>query len=336
LKKMLMNISRQKKILTLLADGEFHSGTDLARALGISRSAVWKQLQGLVDLGLHYSAVSGKGYRLDNLLELLDATKINLALSAQVRALISSLEIHDQIDSTNRYLVKRSLLNALSGSICFAEYQTAGKGRRGRQWISPYGCNIYLSVLWRFQQGPAAISGLSLAIGSAVIRALKQHQINDIGLKWPNDIYSQGKKLGGILVEVSGETDGPCSAVIGLGLNLFMPEIQAENITQAWTDLSKITENQPLLRNQLAGTLLNHLLPIIAEYETVGIKAHLDEWRSYDCLSGNAATLFIGQQQFDGIVQGIDDNGMLLIERPDGSVQTFASGEVSFHSSELA
>jgi BirA family biotin operon repressor/biotin-[acetyl-CoA-carboxylase] ligase len=331
-----VNISdKQKRILTLLADGEFHSGTELADMLGISRSAIWKQLSGLAELGLQHSAVSGKGYRLDNALELLDASKINEVINDQASALISSLEIHDQIDSTNRYLVERSQNNAPSGSVCFAEHQTAGKGRRGRQWVSPYGSNIYLSILWRFQQGPAAISGLSLAIGVAVIRALKQHQINDVGLKWPNDIYSQGKKLGGILVEVSGETDGPCNAVIGLGLNLFLPETQAEGITQAWTDLTKITGQSRLSRNQLAGILLNHLLPVIAEYENVGVQAYLDEWRSYDCLSGKSATLFIGQQQFDGIVQGIDDSGMLLIKRPDGNVQTFASGEVSFSGSAL-
>ncbi|MGZ5029851.1 MAG: bifunctional biotin--[acetyl-CoA-carboxylase] ligase/biotin operon repressor BirA [Methylobacter sp.] len=329
-----MNISnKQKKILSLLADGEFHSGTELADTLGISRSAIWKHLNGLAELGLQHSAVSGKGYRLDNALELLDASKINEVVSDQTGALISSFEIFDQIDSTNRYLVERSQNSGLSGSVCFAEHQTTGKGRRGRQWVSPYGSNIYLSILWRFQQGPAAISGLSLAIGVAVIRALKQHQISDIGLKWPNDIYSQGKKLGGILVEVSGETDGPCSAVIGLGLNLYLPENQAEGITQAWTDLTKITGQSQLYRNHLAGILLNHLLPVIADYENTGIQAYLDEWRSYDCLSGKSATLFIGQQQFEGIVRGIDNSGMLLIERPDGIVQTFASGEVSFNSS---
>lgn len=326
---------KQKKILALLADGEFHSGTELADALGISRSAVWKQMNGLVELGLQHSAVTGKGYRLDKSLELLVASKINEVVNDQARVLISSFEIHDQIDSTNNYLVERSHNNAPSGSICFAEYQTEGKGRRGRQWISPYGSNIYLSILWRFQQGPAAISALSLAIGVAVIRALKEYHVNDIGLKWPNDIYSQGKKLGGILVEVSGETDGPCLAVIGLGLNLYIPETEAEAITQAWTDLSKITGQNKLFRNKLAGTLLNHLLPVIAEYEGVGIKAYLDEWRDYDCLKGESATLFIAQQQFEGIVQGIDDNGMLLIKSPDGNVQTFASGEVSFNDSTL-
>jgi BirA family biotin operon repressor/biotin-[acetyl-CoA-carboxylase] ligase len=331
-----VNISdKQKKILILLADGEFHSGTELADALDISRSAVWKQLNGLAELGLAHSAISGKGYRLDKPLELLSASKIKDAVNSQAGALISSLEIHDQIDSTNRYLVERSQNNAQSGSVCFAEHQTAGKGRRGRQWVSPYGSNIYLSILWRFQQGPAAISGLSLAVGVAVIRALKQLQIDDVGLKWPNDIYSQGKKLGGILVEVSGETDGPCSAVIGLGLNLFLPETEAQGIPQAWTDLSKVMGQHRLFRNQLAGTLLNQLLPVIAEYESAGITAYLDEWRSYDCLSGKSATLFIGQQQFEGTVRGIDDNGMLLIERPDGNVQTFASGEVSFNGSSL-
>ncbi|MGZ5050874.1 MAG: bifunctional biotin--[acetyl-CoA-carboxylase] ligase/biotin operon repressor BirA [Methylobacter sp.] len=329
-----MNISdKQKKILELLADGAFHSGTELAEATGVSRSAVCKHVNGLDELGLAYSAVSGRGYRLERSLELLSADQINAELEPRAKALIASLEIHDQIDSTNRYLVERSQQNAPAGSVCLAEHQTAGKGRRGRQWVSPYGSNIYLSILWRFQQGPAAISGLSLAIGVAVIRALKQLQVDDVGLKWPNDIYSQGKKLGGILVEVSGETDGPCSAVIGLGLNLFLPEDQAQSITQAWTDLSKVTGQDRLPRNRLAGMLLNQLLPVLADYESVGLKAYLDEWRGYDCLSGKNAVLFIGQQQFDGIVRGIDDNGMLLIERLDGNVQTFASGEVSFSGS---
>jgi len=323
---------KQKKILAILADGQFHSGTELARAMKFSRAAVWKQLNSLTELGLQHSAVRGKGYRLDKPLELLVHAEIDEVLSDRTRELISSLEIHDRIHSTNSYLVDCGQHGALSGTVCFAEHQTAGKGRRGRQWISPYGSNIYLSILWRFQQGPAAISGLSLAIGVAVMRALRQHDIEDVGLKWPNDIYSQGKKLGGILVEVSGETDGPCSAVIGLGLNLFLPEPEAESITQAWTDLSKVTGWQQLSRNRLAGLLLEHLIAVIADFEDVGIKAYVDEWRSYDCLKGKAATLFIATQQFEGTVEGIDDDGLLLIKRLDGHVQAFASGEVSFSS----
>jgi len=329
--KQVLVSDKQKKILAILADGEFHSGTELADAVGISRSAVWKQLNGLAELGLKHSAVSGKGYRLDRPLELLEPDKIVDGIDDQSRAHVSALELHQHIHSTNSYLLEQSHNNAPSGMVCFAEHQTAGKGRRGRQWVSPYGSNIYLSILWRFQQGPAAISGLSLAVGVAVIRALKQHHFDDIGLKWPNDIYSQGKKLGGILVEVTGETDGPCAAVIGLGLNLFLSEIEAESIDQAWTDLSKIAGSPSLARNKLAASLLNALLPVIAEYEGVGIGAYLDEWRGYDCLKDRAATLYIGQQQFEGIVEGIDNNGMLLIKRPDGNVQAFASGEVSFN-----
>jgi BirA family biotin operon repressor/biotin-[acetyl-CoA-carboxylase] ligase len=327
---------RQKKILNLLADGEFHSGTELAESLGVSRSAICKQLKGLSELGLQHSAVSGKGYRLDKPLELLALSKINANLSEQNKALISTLEIHDTLNSTNSYLVEQSQNNAPSGFICFAEHQTAGKGRRGRHWVSPYGSNIYMSILWRFQQGGiAGTAGLSLAIGVAVIRALKEHHINDVGLKWPNDIYCQGKKLGGILIEVSGEADGPCAAVIGLGLNLFLPETEAQSITQAWTDLTKIIGENPVCRNKLAGTLLDHILSVINGFEAVGIKAYLDEWRSYDCLKGQRATLYIGQQQVEGITCGIDDNGLLLIKRSDGSIQAFASGEVSFNSSIL-
>ncbi len=323
---------KQKTILNLLADGEFHSGTELAGMLGISRSAICKQISGLSELGLQHAAVSGKGYRLDKPLELLSRSKINEILSEQSKALISALEIHDTLNSTNTYLVEHSRNDAPSGFVCFAEHQTAGKGRRGRQWVSPYGSNIHVSMLWRFQQGGiAGTAGLSLAIGVAVIRALKQFHINDVGLKWPNDIYSQGKKLGGILIEVSGEADGPCAAVIGLGLNIFLPEPQAQSISQAWTDLTKITGETPLPRNELAVAVLNHILAIVDGFEAAGIKAYLDEWRSYDCLKGRTATLFIGRQQVEGIVEGIDDNGLLLIKAADGSVQAFASGEVSFN-----
>lgn len=321
---------KQKKLLSILADGDFHSGTELADSLAMSRSAVWKQLSFLDELGLRYAAVSGKGYRLEKPLELLTHRMIDEVLNDETRALISTLEIHDQINSTNRYLAERSNQNAASGFICLAEHQTAGKGRRGRHWVSPYGNNIYLSILWRFQQGPAAISALSLAIGVAVIRALKQHQVHDVGLKWPNDIYSQGKKLGGVLIEVSGENDGPCAAVIGLGINLHLPEAEAETITQAWTDLGRVTGRTQLNRNHLAGKLLNQLVVVLEGYEKSGIKSYVEEWRSYDCLNGEPSTLFIGNQQLEGIVQGIDDNGLLLMAFADGKIQAFASGEVSF------
>ena len=316
-----------KKLLTLLADGEFHSGTLLAETIGISRAAVCKHINQLAEqLDLNIAAVSGKGYRLDKPLTLLNPKKIAAVLTAQ----ISSLEIHAQMASTNQYLMEavRSV-NAVYPMVCLAEQQTAGKGRRGREWVSPFGHNIYLSIAWQFLQGGyAAIAGLSLAIGVAVIRALRELGINDVGLKWPNDILHQSQKLGGILIEVSGETDGLCNVVIGVGLNVFLPESKAQNITQAWTDITTISQATPD-RNLLVGVLLNHLFAVLADFEQQGIQAYLNEWRSYDCLQGLPATVLIAQNSIEGIVQGVDDNGLLLLKRHDGLIQTFASGEVS-------
>ena len=322
----------QKTMLSLLADGEFHSGTVLAQILGMSRAAVCKQIKHLADdLDVNIAAVTGKGYRLDRPLELLTREKITVVLNEQSKALIKCLEIHDYIDSTNRYLVEKTRSQSTTGWVCFAELQSAGKGRRGREWVSPFGSNIYLSIAWQFPQGGmSSLSGLSLAVGVAVIRALNELQIHEVCLKWPNDIFHQGKKLGGILIEVSGETDGICNAVIGVGLNLFLSENKAQTITQAWTDISQITGQTPLFRNVLAGCLLNHLLPVIAGFEEHGIQAYLEEWRRYDCLNGLPVTLFIAKQTIEGTVMGVNEQGLLLLQRKDGNIQTFASGEVSF------
>jgi BirA family biotin operon repressor/biotin-[acetyl-CoA-carboxylase] ligase len=243
---------------------------------------------------------------------------------------LSTLEIYPRIDSTNRYLVELAQRETDSGRVCFAESQTAGKGRRGRQWVSPFGCNIYVSILWRFQHNPASISGLSLAVGVAVIRALTAFGVTEIGLKWPNDIYWQNKKLGGVLIEVSSETDGSCSAVIGLGLNLYLPEKETGNILQPWTDLAQILGSAAYSRNHIASLLLNHLLPVIADFEKATLNHYLAEWRHYDVMLNKAVNLYIGEQCIDGIVQGINDDGMLLLKKADGDVKTFASGEVSF------
>ena len=196
--------------------------------------------------------------------------------------------------------------------------------------MSPFGSNIYLSVLWKYQSGPAAISGLSLAAGVTAIRALKKFNIPEIGLKWPNDIYWKGKKLGGILVEVSGETEGPCTVILGIGLNIYIPAKDALHIDQEWIDLSRITGQKLPSRNVLAAAVINELMTVIANFDRNGITTYLDEWRSYDCMQGNEATVFIGNQQFSGIVQGVDDNGLLLLKHNDGEMKAYASGEVSF------
>ena len=324
--------AKKKRLLQILADGQFHSGTDLAEQLNLSRSAIWKQINGLEEQGIDITAVNGKGYRLHSALELLDKSRIYSLLNNTTRQGLAELEIHDQIDSTNSYLV--ALSNARPDSsaiICLAEQQTAGKGRRGRQWISPFGSNIYASLVWQFQQGPSSLSGLSLAIGVAVINALKIHGMHDVGLKWPNDIYWQQRKLGGILVEVSGEADGPCHAVIGLGLNLFLADQHGAAIEQDWVDISEILgQAHQVSRNQLVATLIEQFLAVTSQYTQKSFALYRDEWRQYDCMQGQQVSLFMGHTEIDGTVLGINDDGLLLLQTETGAVQSFASGEVSF------
>ncbi len=323
----------QKKILNSLADGQFHSGTELAKNLGISRSAICKQLNNLTELGIEFVAIRGKGYRLVHPLQLLSEKLIEHYLNSTTNELIEELEIHHCLNSTNSYLVEKSHHTKTSGHICFSEYQTAGKGRRGREWVSPFGSNIYLSILWHFQNGPASINGLSLAVGVAVIRALNECGIDDVGLKWPNDIFWNNKKLAGILIEVSGESAGPCAVVIGLGLNFYLPEEKAKSIAQDWVDLNQIISNVANIRNQLAAVLLNHLMPTIANFEEDTLKHYLEEWRFYDCMQGQEVNIYAGQQVYSGIIQGINGDGLLLLEQDLGEIKAFASGEVSFRAS---
>ncbi|MCF7969991.1 MAG: bifunctional biotin--[acetyl-CoA-carboxylase] ligase/biotin operon repressor BirA [Methylococcaceae bacterium] len=331
-----MQFSEKKKaLLQLLADGDFHSGTELADQLNFSRSALWKQINALEDQGVDILAVNGKGYRFKSSLELFDKSCIVDNLTATTRQLISIFDIHDQIDSTNTNLVALSRTSPEStGVVCLAEQQTSGRGRRGRQWVSPFGRNIYCSVLWRFQEGPASLSGLSLAIGVAVIRALSAHGVQGVGLKWPNDIYWQQKKLGGILVEVSGESNGPCSAVIGLGLNLRLSGDEASSIEQDWVDISQILDSSmKISRNELLATLLEKIFQVISHYTEQSFAQYRDEWRLYDCMQGQSVNLFVGKQVVAGAVLGISDDGLLLLQTQDGKVQSYASGEVSFRRS---
>lgn len=318
-----------RQLLSLLADGQFHSGTELAAVVDLSRSAVWKQLQSLSELGLEVVAVTGKGYKLPQPLQLLDQALICTHLQPEAAQWLSDIEIHEQIASTNSRLLDAAQQSAGSGLVCLAEYQSGGKGRRGKRWVSPFAGNIYLSLLWHYQNGPAAIAGLSLAVGVAVLRVLRQLGVADAGLKWPNDIYWRGRKLAGILIEVSGESSGPCHAVVGLGLNLYLPQQQGQAIDQAWVDLAQIPLASMPDRNRLVALLLNQLLPILAEFEQRTLAHYLMEWRSYDCMHGRPVMLTIGEQRIDGVVQGIDDQGLLLLQLPDGQLRSFASGEVS-------
>lgn len=294
---------------------------------------VWKQIAKLRDFGIEIESVKGKGYRLIQPLELFDRTSIFKAVANPAKGLISDLKIYDQIDSTNTYLLNRLAAGLSSGQVCIAESQTKGRGRLGRDWVSPFGCNLYLSLLWRFQNGAGASSGLSLAAGVAVVRALENLGISQLGLKWPNDILWQQRKLGGLLIEISGDSLGPCAVIVGLGINLYMPLQHGKEITQDWVDLAEIAGagSAKIGRNCLAGAILNKLLPIIASYESTGLTPYLQDWRKHDCIDGQTVSLCHGNRDIEGIMRGITDDGLLLIDDKQGQRLRFASGEVSFH-----
>ncbi|WJW75122.1 bifunctional biotin--[acetyl-CoA-carboxylase] ligase/biotin operon repressor BirA [Thiohalobacter sp. IOR34] len=315
------------RLLRILADGRFHSGQDLGSLLGISRAAVWKHLKAIRGMGLDVQAVRGRGYRLAEPLELLDEARIIAAISQPMRDRLSALELHTELGSTNDRLRQRAREGAAGGTACLAERQTAGRGRRGRRWVSPFGSNLYLSLLWRFPCGPAQLGGLSLAVGVALMRSLRSLGVEGAGLKWPNDLICRQGKLAGVLVEMAGESAGPCSAVIGVGLNVRMPPDAASAIDQPWVDLHRLS-HRPLSRNQVAGQILNDLIEVLVRYEQEGLAVFLDEWRDHDLVAGRAVQLHLPDAVLAGRASGIDDSGALLVQ-VDGQPRRFASGEVS-------
>jgi BirA family biotin operon repressor/biotin-[acetyl-CoA-carboxylase] ligase len=315
-------------LINLLADGRFYSGEALGQLLGISRSGIWKSMKQLEKLGLTVHAVQGKGYRLADPIELMSEELIAAYFSAPVRERVEKLEIFTEIDSTNRHLLKQVYLKRQGAHVCLAEYQSAGKGRRGRQWVAPFGKNVCLSVLWTFNKGISALEGLSLVSSLAVVRALSKFGIFGLGIKWPNDVYSNGRKLAGILLEMSGENSGPCHLVIGIGLNLRMNRDDAATIEQPWIDLYSVTNGIPIARNRLIAEIINQLVDVLMDFETTGWSAYAEEWASYDILSGRSVNIITAQEQFDGHALGVDATGALVVDTKAGRMRLM-SGDVS-------
>lgn len=316
-------------LLRLLADGDCHSGSAIAQALGISRTAVWKALRGACrELDLPLEAVRGRGYRLAAPLELLDAQAIRAALDDLGSRPIAGLEVHDRIDSTNVRAMAQAALGAPGGSVWLAERQTAGRGRRGRPWVSPFGANLYLSILWRYPLAPAALGGASLAAGVAVARALRGCGVAGLTLKWPNDLLWQGRKLGGLLLEVSGEAQGPSYLVVGLGLNLRMDERQGQAIDQPWTDLHRALDGTPPGRNRLAALLIDALAQALERYGRRGLGPFIADWEAFDRLRGQPIALRLGERTIAGRYEGIAPDGALRLRTPEG-IRCFHAGEVS-------
>ena len=317
-----------------MANGRFFSGQELAEELEVSRASIWNYLKALEKVGFEFHAVKGKGTRLKLSIELLDKQRIISNISADRRKLLAQLDVLDVCQSTNQYIAQQhSLKSLLNGSICMAEMQTMGRGRLGKTWVSPYGQNLYVSFLWNFKGGISALSGLSLACGVAVCNTLKELGLGEHGLKWPNDILWQGKKLGGILVEIQGESQGSYTAIIGIGINYQMSSVSSNDIDQPWVDMHK-AYGGPMGRNRLAGRLIDYVLGVLDGYEQGGLSPYVEQWNTFDCYAGKKVRIISGGQYEEGVANGISTSGELFLKMAGGKVKNIMSGEVSLRLSD--
>ncbi|WP_105641033.1 bifunctional biotin--[acetyl-CoA-carboxylase] ligase/biotin operon repressor BirA [Cronobacter dublinensis] len=311
-------------LISLLADGDFHSGEQLGEKLGMSRAAINKHIQTLRDWGIDVFTVPGKGYSLPGPIQLLDETLIHSHIKS------GSVTVLPVIDSTNQYLMNR-LSELESGDACIAEYQQAGRGRRGRKWFSPFGANLYLSMYWRLEQGPAAAIGLSLVIGIVMAEVLHELGADQVRVKWPNDLYLNDRKLAGILVELTGKTGDAAQIVIGAGINLAMRQVESDIVNQGWINLQEA--GIKVDRNMLAVRLIEKLRSSLREFEQEGLAPFLARWEKLDNFIHRQVKLIIGEREIYGISRGIDNQGALLLEQ-NGVIKPWVGGEISLRSAE--
>jgi BirA family biotin operon repressor/biotin-[acetyl-CoA-carboxylase] ligase len=304
------------------------SGTELAARFGVTRAAVSKRLAQLRAEGLPLVAVRGSGYRLDAPLELLEASAIRAALPAPARALLTVLRIEDDIDSTSSALLRAAADGAPSGTACFAERQSAGRGRRGRRWVAAPAGSVCLSLLWRFEHGLASLGGLSIALGVAAVQALRACGAREVQLKWPNDLVAGERKLGGILVDAAGDWAGPCHVVAGIGVNLRMPTAAAHAVDQPWTDLARCAEPVPPRRQVAAGLLAAWLLAL-QRFAAEGAQPFLAGFAEVDALAGRPVRIAEGERHWDGHAHGIDPDGRLRVLAASGELRRVSAAEVS-------
>jgi BirA family biotin operon repressor/biotin-[acetyl-CoA-carboxylase] ligase len=310
----------------MLADGEFHSGEMLAERLGISRASVFNALADVAEHGVELHRIRGRGYRLARPWRCLERDEILRWMGDD--ATLFDIEILAQALSSNSLLLQRAAPgNAPGGSVLAVELQQAGRGRRGRTWHSGLGNALTFSLLWRFDCGLNALSGLSLAVGVAIMRALEGLGAEGVHLKWPNDILSAQGKLGGVLVEAQGDMLGPSAVVIGIGLNCTLPDNLAQQIGQPASALDEICATVPE-RNRLLAALLRELAAVLRQFERNGFAAVRDEWQRCHYHQDKPVRLHMPDgSMVSGIARGVSESGELCLETAQG-VRCFNSGEV--------
>jgi len=318
-------------VLSLLVDGERHSGEALARSLGVTRAAVWKQMGKLEEWGLEIDSAPGSGYQLSRPIDLLSKNTILAELDVRVAERLERLQVVPILESTNQALLEDPAPGPGNFTACLAEFQSAGRGRRGRQWSAPFGGGLCLSVAWQFDEIPPDLSALALAVGVVVRRAIGSLTGRSVELKWPNDLVWEDRKLGGILVELSAQCQGPCHVVVGVGVNVSMSEKRLREIAD-WpagaADLFHLTEGSPPSRNVLAGRLLEGLFDLMRGYGSKGFSDHHAAFEAANYLQGRYVAVDDGSSIVSGKAVAVDPDGALVIETALG-VHRVISGEVS-------
>lgn len=320
-----------EQLIDCLADGRFHSGEELGELMGLSRAAIWKQIQQLQAEGLAVQSVRGQGYRVAGGIELLRAERIRALAGGALDEL--DLELMLDTDSTNEQALLRARKAVDQPFVVMAERQSAGRGRRGRTWQSPLGSNLYLSLGMPFPFGGSGLEGLSLVVGLAVASALDRLALPErVGLKWPNDLWIGGRKVGGILIELAGDLDAASVAIIGIGLNLTpLPDEAASQVDQEWADLGSVLGERPQ-RNALVADILTTLLDYCRRFARSGFSPFHDDWQASDVLVGRRVDIWLGEQVATGVSLGVSERGALLVDI-DGEQREFHGGEVTLRAS---
>ena len=313
-------------LLRMLADGRFHSGERLGRALGLSRAGVWNLIRRIEALGLRVFKVRGRGYRLAEALDLFELD----GLAAGMKKVSPELrvEVLDECPSTNTVLAQRAAAGAPHGTVLACEHQSAGRGRRGHSWVSAVGGSLAFSILWRFPRGAGALGGLGLAVAVGAAKALERLGTHGVEVKWPNDLYCEGRKLGGILIESSGDILGPSAVIVGVGINVRLGAPARERIGGPATDIASHSEAVPS-RTTVLVAALESIAGVLARFSREGFGPFREEWLQRDAWKGRRVALSQGGRRVaEGKVVGVAEDGALMLASVEG-IERFHSGELS-------
>jgi BirA family biotin operon repressor/biotin-[acetyl-CoA-carboxylase] ligase len=320
MKKISSNLSSITKILS---DLNYHDGNNIGNKLGITRSAVWKNIKKLENYGIEIDSLKTRGYILKDPLILLDEEKIKSEIDDQY----INLEIFETLGSTNDYIKASKAKEKIN--ICIAEHLSNARGRMGRKWHAPFGQNIYLSYGYYFKKDLAALSGLSLIISLALIKACNILNLKEkLSVKWPNDLVYQGRKIAGILIEILAEANGSSYVIIGIGLNVNMKSDQNEDITQDWTSLVNL-KGRYIDRNELSVSIINELSKYLYKFNQVGLEGFTEEWMGVDALFNQKIKILSGDLEIQGIAKSINNYGNLIVQLENGELKTYSSGDAT-------